>query len=498
MDRTAIVPIITAFEKRYRGDHTREHGLLLDRDGQVVTQNSGNFDSVNFDEKDLNEARGGIVTHTHPRGLPPSGADLALAATYDITLRAVGNAPDTGQQFDHTVRFTDGNVDVARLQRDYDDEIERAEQELSKRPFGDLQWQRESRHLALQRLSSAYGFIYIRTQRNTPVSEATRHERARLDTLASVRPTLASDVWMPLASDIARLLVKSSQGGVVPIARLTYIRSRVSALVQKTMLGVPSRDGALEPYTVQRGQVIPRSVYFLTLYRLTRQAASVAVQHHAEIMRKHLPADLMQAFSYATLLPSEVSEADEPQFDPLHLWLGPDGKRLSDRIWNATGDMRRKLDDYLTGAIARQLPVEQMAAELEAFLVDGPGAYEALRLTRTEVAAAASRAGYLAARRNPFVEKYQPFVSPEHSCSDECDIQEANGPYDLDDPSHLPPFHPNCADGVRYILVQNTKAVVNRLRQQIADAVAAARTAITDILNPLSRGFVDWLFRGRS
>ena len=113
----------------------------------------------------------------------------------------------------------------------------------------------------------------------------------------------------------------------------------------------------------------------------------------------------------------------------------------------------------------------------------------------TEVAAAGSRAGYLAALHNPFVEKYQPFVSPAHSDTDECDEQEANGPYDLSDPTHLPPFHPNCADGVRWLLVEDVKTVVANLRRLIADAVASAKTAITDILNPLSHKFVDWLFR---
>lgn len=490
------VELLTRFEAAHRGDHQREHALLLDAAGNIIAQNIGDYDSVHFDERDLQRATDGFITHTHPRCLPPSGADLALAAQYDITLRAVGNAPDTGQQFDHTVRI-EHVASIKRLQQDYDDEIERAERELSRRSYGDLQWQRESRHLALQRLSRAYGFTYLRTQRNASLSETTTHERARLDVLSLVKPTLAKDVWQPLAADIQRLLVRNSQGGVVPIARLTAVRSQLAALVQKTMLGAPSRNGALEPYSVQHGQVVPRSVYFATLYGLTRHAAMLAVEHHAAIMRKYLPHDLVQLFSHASIMPSDLSEEDNPQYDPLHLWLGPDGKRLSDRIWNATGDIRRKLDEYLTQAIARQLPTEQIASGLESFLVDGNGAYEALRLARTEVAAAHSRAGYLSALHNPFVEKYQPFTSPAHSDTDECDAQEANGPYDLDDPTHLPPFHPNCQCSARWVLVENVTGVVQGIRRQIESAVAAAKTAISDVLNPLSHAFVNWLFRGR-
>jgi hypothetical protein len=38
-------------------------------------------------------------------------------------------------------------------------------------------------------------------------------------------------------------------------------------------------------------------------------------------------------------------------FDILRRWIG--NRTLSDRIWTATGDMRRKLDDYLTNCYCR-------------------------------------------------------------------------------------------------------------------------------------------------
>jgi hypothetical protein len=497
MANIALSPmaLLSRFESAYRGDHKREHGLLLDAAGNFITQNTGDFDSVQFDDDDLQRAYGGFVTHTHPRGLPPSKDDLLLSARYNLLLRAVGNAPDTGQKYDYTVKIPGDLADAIAVH--FDDEVERAEKQLSRLPMGDLQWQRQSRHAAISRMAKRYGFDYKRVQKNTSLSETTTHERVRLDVLAQVRPQLAKEVFAPLAADLQRMLVRSSSGGVVPITQLASVRTRLNALVQKTMLGTPLRSGALEPYSIQHRQVVPRSAYFAALYKLTYTAASLAVEHHASIMRKYLPPDLIRAFSYASVSPSELSESDEPQFDPLHLWLGPDGKRLSDRIWNATGDMRRKLDEYLTQAIARQLPVGQIAAELETYLVDGAGSYEALRLARTEVSAAHSRAGYLSALRNPFVEQYQPYTSPAHSDLDVCDEQEANGPYPVSDPTHLSPFHPNCGCGVRWLVVENVQNVVDKLRAQIENAISTARTAISDILNPLSHKFVDWLFRGR-
>lgn len=489
MDRLASVPLlITTFETRYRADHRREHALLLNVQGEIVARNIGDYDSVHFADSDLEAARGGFVTHSHPRCLPPSGPDLVLSARYDLLLRAVGNAPENGQMFDYTVRAHSADAIAAH----FDDEVEQAEKELSRQPYSDLQWQRESRHLAITRLAQTLGFAYQRVHRSVSLAEAVTHERARLNLLSNVDSTLAREVWMPLVSSLTRELLKAAVRGAVPITALSAIRTRMTALVQKTFFAsLP--DGTLVPYSVQRGRLIPRSIYFSTVFSLLHNAASLAVEHHAAIMRRYLPPDLIHAFSYATVMPHELSEA---QYDPLHLWLGPDGKRLSDRIWNAAGDMRRKLDEYLTQAIARQLPVEQIASGLETYLVNGAGSYEALRLARTEVAAAHSRAGYQAALRNPFIEKYQPFTAPSHQCSDQCDIEEANGPYDLDDPTHLPPFHPNCVDGIRWIVVDNPKAVVIRLRQQIDNAIAGARTAVTDVIGPLAHGFVDWLFRG--
>lgn len=507
MDISSAPQLLTAFERRFRHDHLREHALLLDPLGHVVAQNIGGFDNVAFDPADLEIARGGLLTHTHPRGLPFSGADLTLAAEYGLTMRAVGNAPDTGQQFDYTVRAPIASKSTAkRIARVFDDYLEQAEKELAKAPFGDLAWQRESRHLAVSRIASDFALDYQRVERRAALSEATSHERARLDFLAGVDPALKSKVLDPLRVQIIAALTRVADGsGKVPVSQLSTMQQTVGRLAVQTMLGAPKPDGSLSPYTVQHGQVQAGSPFFAMLWSLMRHGAQLAIDRHAAMMRKYLPPDVVRQFEFATISPfkSELSEAegDETfvplQYDPLHLWIGPDGKQLSDRIWNATGDLTRKLNNYLAEAISRGTPVQQMARELEQFLVSG-GAYETYRLARTETAAAISRADSAAAQMNPLVETYTPVTAPRHQCCDECDDEEAGGPYPKSDMRHLPPFHPLCICTVIWHMVQSIPKTVKRLRDQIASAVSQAKKAVTDFITPLSRRFIDLLFRGRN
>lgn len=490
---TAIVGAVRAFEIRYRADHTREHALLLDSAGNVIARRMGDADSVYFESADLERARGGYVTHTHPRALPPSGADVLIAAEHGLLLRAVGDTHEC--QIDYTLAGLMPSL-LTTLPAAFDDAVEMAERELAKLPLSDLDWRRESRHLALTRLADQYGFAYSRAYPRESLSETTHAERARLNALGQVDAVLSSQVFAPLSASLVRLLVRASVGGTVPITALERLRSAAHLLVQQTFLGRPDARGLVAPYTVRHGQMQSNSPYFTALLALMRDAAQKAIDRHAAMMRKYLDADVARSLEFATVSPFHgVSEA-APQYDPLHLWVGKDGKRLSDRIWNAAGDMRRKLDDYLTQAIARRMPVEQMAKELDVFLQPGQGAYAAHRLARTETTAAYARADWLSAQGNPFAETYSYFTAPSHKCCDECDVREAGSPYPKDDMTHLPPAHPNCVCGISWNIVRSPANVMKALRIKIDQAIAAARTAFTDVIGPLSKRFIDMLFRG--
>lgn len=494
-----MFPLLAAFEHRYRRDHAREHAILLDHRGSLVVERTGDADSVQFTPDELNRACMGYLSHIHPHAKPPSSADLSVAAENGLLLRAVGNVPGTGEKFDYTVKMPVPSRQLAEaILASFDQEVAAATKELTRQPYDQATLEREARHLAIIRLAKRYGFAYERVHRGASVSETVRHEAARLSVLSGLEDALYLGVFKPLHDSLSRVLARNSlSDGTLDIASLERVRQESGRLIQRALLGAPAQDDTISPYQQVGGKVVPRSVYFKAVFGSMVEAAKAAVERHADMMRRYLPEDLRRAFEFATVSPFEGTLGEDPQYDPLHLWVGPDGKQLSDRIWNVAGDMRRQLDNYLTEAIANRRSVGQMTAELERFLMPGKGTYEAYRLARTEVAAAYARADFAAAQGNPFVETYQPFTAPKHQCCDECDLIVAQGPYKKDDSTHLPPYHPLCICGVLWNVVQDVKKVVEGLYQKLKEAIAEGRQAFVDIVGPLSRRFIEILFGGK-
>src|SRR5690606_14807505 len=147
-------------------------------------------------------------------------------------------------------------------------------------------------------------------------------------------------------------------------------------------------------------------------------------------------------------------------YDPWHLWVDPNGYRLSDRVWRTAVDVRSRVDRLLDTEIARGTSAVDIADLLEDFLTPGArrirtntpygqeGSYAARRLARTEITAAAGRATVNAAHANPFVEGLQWRLSASHPRIDICDEYARGGPngdgiYAVGD---APPYpaHPQC------------------------------------------------------
>lgn len=498
---------LPTFERLSRQDHTQEHAALYDAHGDLIVQRSGEIDSVAFHPEELQRACYGFLTHSHPKSLPISGADLSVAAEYALTLRAVG-IDEFDRQWDYTVRFPQPSESLAiRLRTDFDRAVKECQVELSTRPFTDRAWERESRHLALSRLAKTYGFLYQRIQKHAPLSEATRHEKRRLDVLDQAEKVLRDEWLTPLSDGLARLVLRhTDEQGNVPAFRLEMLRREASALIQRSFLGTPSPNGEIAPYSVVHGEVQPRSVFFRVLWSLMQRSAGEAVERHAEIMRKHLPEDLQRQFAGATIDPFDKSVHEIGDFDPLFMWLGPDGKRLLDRIWNSAGDMVARVDQFLVAAVTQNLNGSRIGQEILKFLTPGNkssflgsnGSWYAMRLARTEISAAYFRADAMAAQLDPMVESYSPYTAPEHACCDGCDDQQAGGPYPKDDLTHLPPFHANCICGVIWNLVEDIPGVIDRLRKTIQDAISNARRSVADFIGPLSKRFLGLLFGGKS
>lgn len=500
---SALSPAISAFERRYRADE-REHALLLDSMGRPIIERTGNEDSVQFTARELERACMGTLTHNHPKARPPSLDDLALSATYGLTLRAVGILP-TGEHVDYTVNMLAPSASLAAaIDTQFNTEIAAAEKEFAGQFQGEA-LTHAARHLAVANLADRLGFKYQRMLTNAPVTEMKQsHEVQRINVLVRTETEMRREVLAPLHANIVHALTRNADArGIIPMDRLDIVRQIAGGYVVAAMLGKPQQDGTLTPYVHHQGRVVPVSPYFKMLWTLMHSAANVAINRHADMMRKHLPDDLIRQYEFANVLPNAavVSEMDGdsapgPQYEALHRWIGKDGKQLVDRIWNAAGDMRRKLDAYLTNAIASRKTAQQMSAELEPFLLSGAGSYEAMRLARSEVSTTGNRADWAAGKLNPLVEMYCPFTAPQHKCCDNCDEEEASGPYPKDDPSHIPGFHPECICGIRWIMAEDTDSIITRLRDNVKNAIANAKTALTDVIGPLSKRFIDFLFGG--
>lgn len=271
-----------------------------------------------------------------------------------------------------------------------------------------------------------------------------------------------------LAGQVATLVLREAgPDGMVPRTRLRAIQEAAGQAVHALFLG-RSRTGQPAPFDVVMGRVVPLSPYVTVLWGAVERATRVAVDQQAQIMRKALAGapDVLLAlqtarqnpFAVARLASEQAGFRPNPfaQYDPLHRFVHPDGYRLSDRIWRISGDARRRLDLLLQQQIAEGMGAFDMAKEIEQFLrVDRQirrtnkpygrdASYDAMRLARTEITAAGSRAGMMAAQMNPFVQEYEVVLSGSHPKVDVCDEEADGGPYPIEDTSHTPPFHPFC------------------------------------------------------
>ncbi len=310
-----------------------------------------------------------------------------------------------------------------------------------------------------------------------------------------------------LARQIGTIVLREAgPDGTVPRTRLRAIQEASGAAVSALFLG-RARSGQPAPFDVVAGAVVPLSPYMTVLWRAVAQATRVGVDQQAQIMRKALagaPDVLLvlqnaqrNPFAVARQVSEQAGFRPNPfaQYDPLHRFVHPDGYRLSDRIWRISGDARRRLDLLLQQQIAEGMGATAMAKELEQFLrVDRQirrtnkpygrdASYDAMRLARTEITAAGSRAGMMAAQMNPFVQEYEVVLSGSHPKVDVCDEEADGGPYPIEDTSHTPPFHPFCMCRLRWVLSPDSDAIIDEMREQIL--TGPVHTALVAMIGPV-------------
>ena len=177
-----------------------------------------------------------------------------------------------------------------------------------------------------------------------------------------------------------------------------------------------------------------------------------------------------------TLLDTDLLLYDDRHFFVPPNRRGPDGYRLSDRIWRVNRRSRARIDRLLTRAINEGVSAERLARSLESSLrpdrklirtrtpYNRDASYDAMRLARTEITAAAGRAGIASARANPYVRQMRWNLSPQHPRTDICD--NLVGDYNLDDVPNYP-AHAQCLCHLSPVTTRHPSQVAEELRSAL-------------------------------
>jgi len=336
---------------------------------------------------------------------------------------------------------------------------------------------------------------------------------------------LFANLAVAVAGDVRRY---ADAEGKVSQAATYDIQRTAGERVTSLFLG-QSAGGDRAPFAeLVNGIVLPLSPYTDTLWESIAAAVRVPVEQQAAVITRLLgrAPEILAALRRARRdpfvvagAPGRVAEQEEANYpavftpNPLatyqapHLWVDPRGYRLSDRIWQTAGNTRRQLDLFLEQAIAEGRGALAISRDLEQFLLPGralkrtkkpygtDASYDAMRLARTEITRAAAQAHEMAAAMNPFVEQIAVVLSPSHPKCDICDEAAAAGPWPKDQipAQYQIPLHPHCLCSYRSVLVEDTRSILDALREDIR----RERAAFTNLVGPvLVDRFVQQLLRG--
>lgn len=297
-------------------------------------------------------------------------------------------------------------------------------------------------------------------------------------------------VFLDASQRIAGLLNRAANyEGVIPLAQLETVRSGAGRIIidlftaPLTSSVYPDKRAPFGADGITPLAPIPR----LINQALARVVSGV-VKGHYTFLKKVLPDDVLRGLQAAPIAEQQQPLRSNPlaQYDAPHTWVDPNGYTLSDRIWRAGYATRDKIDRILTDGIRQGKSALALSKELEQFLVPGrallrtkkpygtDASYDALRLTRTEIARAHAQASKAAAFANPFVSGVEWALSARHPKFDVCDGlatigmqgQRMRPPYSLDGYVPLPvqDSHPNCICNTRPAVTDNVRGIIDELR----------------------------------
>lgn len=330
------------------------------------------------------------------------------------------------------------------------------------------------------RAAGADGTIPNRRSVRTALSEAVWTQAVKLYYIGRGDSPLRGDAPQ---SPYARLLYDGVQGA-----------TRIAVERQAALLRRIVRDEAVLQWLTGTRPVLGNSIK--------------EIENRAEGLRDDSSSYFL---SSSALFPLPVREI-RGSYDPWHLWVDPNGYRLSDRIWRTGIEVRSRVDALLDFHLARGTAAVDIAQELEQFLTPAgrvtrtvrpygrEGSYAARRLARTEITRASGQGTIQAAQANPFVGGVQWRLSASHPKIDICDEYARGGPngdgiYPVDSVPTYPP-HCHCLCSLLPVPAGNVADLVADLRADIRAATPRAR-AMQGLLNPawlagaIMGGFLD-------
>jgi hypothetical protein len=243
----------------------------------------------------------------------------------------------------------------------------------------------------------------------------------------------------------------------------------------------------VKPYYVGSGDnpfrdADPQSPYARLLYDGISGAVRIQAERQAALLNRAIRDEAVVQWLTGPR-PLQIVIEQRGIYDPFHLWVDPNGYRLSDRVWRASIDVRSRIDRLLDYEISRGTSAVRIAEMLEDFLTPGArlirtntpygkeGSFAARRLARTEITAAAGRATVNASTANPFVAGVQWVLSNSHRGVDQCDQNARGGPngdgiYPAD---QVPPYpnHPGELCHLSPVPLGSTAGLVEQLRADI-------------------------------
>lgn len=334
----------------------------------------------------------------------------------------------------------------------------------------------------------------------------------------------AGTLFLQAADQIAGVLARYADADdQIPRDRIDDVQRAAGEIVQALFVSEDGRSAfgrdavtALAPFP----QLLNKW-YVAVTYRV--------VQAHHDWLRRNVPEDVF-AWLAGQPVPRSFGEIENPflrrddesddayrvrlqqlrlfepnplaQYDSMHEWVDPNGYRLSDRVWRASVHTRQQIDAMVATRIREGASARRLARELERFLhpdraalrtrrpYGSDASFDAMRLARTEITAAHSRAMLESARHNPYVTAVDWVLSPSHPRTDRCDDWAAGGPYPLDN-APSPPDHPHCLCHLAPRVTASPAEVTAQIRALIDDEQFADLRPNPNPANPA--GFVQQL-----